>query len=115
MILEPGNKILASHRSLFAQDEQRFFVGEALSYESGVVKLRGYSFVVDSTRGVVLRKDDPRVKVISLQTGSLIVYQLPETLPVEAVHFELGAGAFVITDGGDISVNLTDAPHGGKI
>ena len=115
MILEPGNKILVSHRRLFAQDEQRFFVGEVLSYEFGVAKLRGYSFVVDSIRGVVLRKDDPRIKVISIQSGSLIVYQLPETLSVGAVHFELGAGALVMTDGGDVSMNLTDAPHGGKI
>ena len=80
-----------------------------------VAKLRGYSFVVDSIRGLVLLKDDARVKVISLQAGSLIVYQFPETLSVEAVRFALDAGALVMTDGGDISMNLTDAPHGEKI
>ena len=47
--------------------------------------------------------------------GSLIVYQLPDPLSVEAVRFELDDGALVLTDGGDLSMNLTDAPHGGKI
>ena len=86
-----------------------------LSYESGVAELRWYSFVLDSIRGVVLRKDDPRIKVVSLWADSLIAYQLSETLSVEAVCFKLGAGAIVMTDGGDISTDLTDAPHAGKV
>ena len=69
MILESGNKILVSHRRLFAQDQRRFFVGECLGDEA----------------------------------GSLIVCQLPETLSVEVVRFELDAGAPVMTDGGEIS------------
>ena len=40
---------------------------------------------------------------------------LPDPLSVEAVRFELDDGALVLTDGGDLSMNLSDAPHGGKI
>ena len=115
MILEAGNKVLVSHRRLFAQDEQRFFVGEVLGYDAGIVKLRGYSFVVDTIRGEVLRKEDARVKVIALHGGSLLVYQLCDTLSVEAVRFHFGEAALVMTDGTDVVMNLTDAPHGGTI
>ena len=114
MILDPGNKVLVSHRRLFAQDEQRFFVGEVLAYDAGVAKLQGYSFVLDTMRGEVLRKDDSRVKIISVQSGSLIVYQLPDELAVDAVTFALDEAGLVMT-AGDVTMNMTDAPHGGRI
>ena len=89
MILESGNKVLVAHRRLFRDEDRRFFVGEVLAYEAGIAKLHGYSFVIDTVRGLGLRKRDPRITLISLQAGTLITYQLPDDTDLETAKFEL--------------------------
>jgi hypothetical protein len=115
MILEPGNKVLVAHRRLFVEEAQRFFVAEVLEYDAGMAKLEGYSFVVDTVRGLVLRKQDSRVKVVSLQSGTLIVYQLPGDTVVDNTRFELHEAALTLTDGANLTMNMTEAPHAGQI
>ena len=83
MILEPGNKILISHRRLFDADEPRYFIGEVVAYEADIVKVAGYSFVRDVVSGRVLRKDDKRTKLASLASGALLMYQLPDETDVD--------------------------------
>jgi hypothetical protein len=115
MILNEGNKVLIVHRRLFEHDEPRYFVGQVVAYDNGIVKTAGYSFVRDIMAGTVIRKDDPRTKVISLASGSFLVYQLPDETEVSEVVFQATNDQVVLTDGGSVQMNMSEFPHRGKI
>ena len=70
-MLIKGDKILISHRRLFKDDAPRFFVGEVVAYDTGIVKLKGFSFAWDYTGGSFVKKDEPRIKIVSLSAGSV--------------------------------------------
>ena len=74
MLLQPDDKLLVVHRRLFERDGSRFFVGRVDGYESGIVRLTGFTFVRDPIGGAVSRKSDPRTKLFSLSSGTLLVY-----------------------------------------
>ncbi|MDH3719528.1 MAG: hypothetical protein OES79_15510, partial [Planctomycetota bacterium] len=93
----------------------RFFVGEVLDYQAGIVKVSGYSFVREMTSGEVLRKDDPRIKLISITSGMVLLYQLPDETEVSAVAFESQDGDTRLTDGKHVNMNMSELPHGGHL
>ncbi|NIL95974.1 MAG: hypothetical protein GTO53_01720 [Planctomycetales bacterium] len=114
-MLEPGNKILIAHRRLFEKDEPRFFVGEVLDYQAGIVKVSGYSFVREITSGKLLRKDDPRIKLVSITSGTMLLYQLPDDTEVSAVSFESHDSDTILTDGKHVTMNMSERPHSGHL
>ena len=115
MLLEPGNKLMVAHRRLFEKDAPRFFVGEVLAYQDGIVKLRGYSFVRDISSGRLLRKDDPRTKLVALASGSCIVYQLPDPVDVASVEIEWSHRDLLLKADGGVIMDLAELPHDGRI
>jgi hypothetical protein len=115
MILEQGDSILVAHRRLYDRDEARFFIGRVDAYEAGVVKVTGHSYVRDSMGGRVLEKADKRTKILSLSSGTLIVYQLPDNVGLEALKFVSADGQLVLTDGKGFTMNVTEAVHGGRL
>ena len=114
MLLKEGDKILVTHRRLFDKDETRFFVGRVDAYEAGVVKATGHSFVRDIMGGRVIEKFDERTKILSLSSGTLIVYQLPDAVVLDKLTFEGREGLLALTDGKEFTLNLAEYPHGGK-
>ena len=108
-MLKAGDKLLIAHRRLFETDQPRYFVGTVLAYEAGLVKLSGYSWVREHIRGDLERKDDRRVKVIALNSGAAISYQLPETVDLDALKLEARkAMTVVLTDGAGFLMDLTE-------
>jgi hypothetical protein len=107
MILKEGDKVLIAHRRLFPHDEPRFFVGTVEAYEAGVVKVRGRSFIRNLFTGVV-EKRDTRTKLISLSSGTLIVYLLPDHVLLDSVEFRLEDGWLLLSDGRDFNMNLAE-------
>ena len=114
MILEQGNKLFVSQRRLYENDEPRFFVGEVLYYENGFVKIRGYTFVRDFTTGSMLRKDEERIKVISLDSYGFLVYQLPDAIDVDDIYFENIEGQILMKDQSGLNMNMAEYPRRGK-
>lgn len=77
-------------------------MGEVLIYEAGIVKVKGYTFVKDMFSGNMQKKSDLRTKVMSIVSGTLIVYQLPVTALLDSMRFSLDQdGGLVLTDEGD--------------
>ena len=114
MLLESGNKILVAHRRLFEGDPTRFFVGEVLAYDAGIVKARGYSFVRDITSSKLLRKADPRTKLLSVSSGSFLVYQLPDEVDVSRGEIVWTDDALLFREG-QTEMNLAELPRHGQI
>jgi hypothetical protein len=111
-MLKPGEKLLIVHRRLFEKDLSRFFIGEVQAYETGIVKVKGYTFVKDLFSGNMRKKSDLRTKVLSLVSGTLIVYQLPVTGLLDWMKFSLDPdGALMLTDGRGFWMDLSEIMH----
>jgi hypothetical protein len=115
MLLDNGDVILVSHRRMFQHDEARFFVGRTVACDRELVKLEGFSFVRDLSSGHVIRKDEMRVKLLSLASPGYIFYQLPDVKDVSKVHVEDQAGDVTLMDGKRALMNLSERSHCGHI
>ena len=111
-MLEQGEKLLIVHRRLFEKDTSRFFVGEVQVYEQGIAKVKGYTFVKDLFSGNMKKKSDLRTKIMSLVSGTFIVYQLPVTVLLDSVDFHLDQdGGLVLKDEGEFSMDVSESVH----
>jgi hypothetical protein len=115
MVLKEGDKILVAHRRLFEKDVVRFFIGRVDAHEAGLVKVTGHSYVRDAMGGQIVEKDECRTKILSLSSGTLIVYQLPDGLALDALTFVGAEGRLSLTDGKSFKMNLTEATHCGRL
>ena len=112
MILRSGDKILVAHRRLFSEDHPRYFTGEVEHYENGLAVVSGYTWLREPFRGELLRKPDRRTKVLSLTSGTLLFYKLDSETNLESLRMETGEqGECMLTDGGDLRMDLTERPH----
>lgn len=110
-LIEPGCCVLVVHRRLFERDDNRLFVGQIESMEFGVIRATGYSFVRDTMAGTVRRKSDSRTKLLSLTSGTLIVYLLPAEFDLNSVEVCCRETEMWLTDGSDFSMNLSEWTH----
>jgi len=111
-MLEQGEKVLIVHRRLFEKDTPRFFMGEVQAYDAGIAKVKGYTFVKDLFSGNMKRKSASRIKIISIVSGTFIVYQLPVTVLLDSVRFELDQdGGLVLTDDGGFSMDVAESVY----
>lgn len=108
MLLKPGDKVLVAHRRLFERDETRLFVGRVDAFEAGLAKVTGQSYARDVISGGMVGKPEKRTKILSLVSGSLIVYQLPEGIQLERLRFEAPEGRAVLTDGAEFQMDLAE-------
>ncbi|MCA9191293.1 MAG: hypothetical protein KDB03_06015 [Planctomycetales bacterium] len=113
MILSPQDVVLVSNRRMFPNDETRYFLGRVLASEDTLVKIEGYSFVRDLANGHVIKKDERRVKILSLASPGFLVYQLPSELQVDAAHIESQNGDAILVDDHGEWMNLAEHTHCG--
>ncbi|GJL55474.1 MAG: hypothetical protein NPIRA02_26060 [Nitrospirales bacterium] len=112
MILSNGSKVLVVHRRLFADDQTRYFIGTVLGYENGIAKVKGHTYIKDSLNGEFVERRDDRIKIFSIASGTLIVYELPADLLLDTVTLLVGsAGSICLTDGSEFSMDLTEITH----
>ena len=107
MILSNGAKLLISHRRLFAEDHPRFFFGVVEACSESIAKVSGFTWTRDPTHGFQ-RKSDRRSKLISLASGSLIAYEIPAEVEVEAIRIEQTGHTVVATDGAKFRMDLSE-------
>lgn len=110
MILEPGAKVLLSHRRLFDSDHPRFFVGVVEGYEDGIVKVCGHTWLRDGYSGTFKKKADDRTKIVSITSGAVMVYQLPGTTNLNSIRFSTENGELSIRDDGDFRMDMNESP-----
>ena len=112
MILDKGDKILAVHRRLFREDQPRYFTGVVDRCEDGLALVTGHSWVREPVSGEILRKPDRRQKLISLNSGTLILYRLDRRVRMENLEMRHGpTNEVVLSDGAELAVDLTERAH----
>lgn len=114
MLLKEGDKLFVAHRRLFDKDPARFFVGRVDAYETGVVKITGHSYVRDRVTGRTVEKAEVRTKILSLSSGTLLVYLLPEQTALDTIEFVLTGHRLTVTDGKEFRMNLMEFLWGGR-
>jgi hypothetical protein len=115
MLLERGDVVLVAHRRLFEGDEARYFIGEVLGYDAGVVKLSGRSYARDLVSGELVGKAEERTKLVALASGTVLVYQLPRSVLRDRLAFHTEDGETWLQDGEGFRMNLTEEPRGGRM
>jgi len=113
MILETGDVVLVSSRRLFEREESRFFLGRTVASEGSLLKIEGFTFVRDLSNGQIVKKEEKRVKVISLDCSGYIVYQLPGDITLDKVDIESGNGDAFLVEGKRRLLNLSERTHCG--
>lgn len=108
MILEPGSKVLVTHRRLFELDHGRFFLGTVDGYDGGIASITGYTWIRDGYQGHYTRKSDVRTKIVSLSSGTVIVYRLPDTVRVPDAELVCSNTSVVLKDPSGFSMDLTE-------
>lgn len=110
MLLKRGDKVLLVHRRLFDSDAGRHFVGSVEAYDSGIVKVSGWTFVRTDTGFV--KKPQLRIKIMSLSADGVLGYELPESVNLDDLHFvDRGHNGVVLTDGGSFEFDMTERPR----
>ena len=114
-MLKEGDKVMVAHRRLFHGDMAHYFIGRVDAYEAGLVKLTGHSFIRDLVTGRMIEKMEPRTKILSLSSGMLLIYLLPDQTALETVTFNWEEGRLVVTDGKGFTMNLGEVTHRGQV
>jgi len=63
----------------------------------------------------MVEKPESRTKILSLSSGTLIVYQLPDLVSLELIQFVWSEGRLALTDGREFTMNLGEFSHGNKV
>jgi len=114
MLVQGGAKLLLAHRRLFPEDQPRFFIGTVEAYADGMARVSGYSWVREQLRGDIMRKRDQRTKLVSLASGTLLVYVLPDDVDIESLAIEHGSDQdYVLTDGKGFQMDLSERRQSG--
>lgn len=107
-MLKNNDNLLICYRRLFANDENRFFLGKVNAYENGLVKLTGHSFLRDGITGQMNEKSSETTKIMSLSSGSLIVYLLPDSVSIDTLHFVQQKMKLTLVGENGFSMDLTE-------
>src|SRR4051794_3566351 len=112
MILQEGDKLLVVYRRLFESDKSRYFIGVVDGYENGVAKVSGHTWMKEQFGGSFFKKGDLRTKILSLSSGTLITYELPQEVVLSTLKFEhFKDGQEILTDGSKFKMNLAENEH----
>jgi hypothetical protein len=116
MVLQQGDNVLVVHRRLFESDQPRYLLGVVVDREGDLATVTGQTWARDYFSSVAAHKDDVRTKVISLSSGTLIVYRLPRDSDLAAARIETdeATGATWLTDGSTLRMDLSEqvsSPH----
>ena len=107
-MLTSGDNLLVCYRRLFSNDENRFFLGKVDDYQAGIVKITGNSFFRDGVTGKMTEKSDQVTKILSISSGSLIIYQLPSSLVLANLRFVHQMTQLTLLDDQGFSLDLTE-------
>ena len=113
MILGNDSIVFISHRRMFEGDESRFFLGRVIACDGTLLKVQGFTFVRDLSNGHVVKKEETRVKILSLDSPGFIVYQLPSDVSIESATIQCSDGDAILFDGPRVLMNLSERTHCG--
>ena len=110
MIFDIGEKVHIIERRYFQTDLRRHFVGEIVRCTNNAIRVVGYSWIYDQTKGEYIRKDEKREKVYGISgDGRLVINVIPINVDLEAISYQvLPEEGLVVTDGNEFVLNIRE-------
>lgn len=109
MILKPGEKIHIVTRRLFEGDVRRHFAGEVKDANERTARLEGYVFVFDSGRNEFVRKNEKRIKLVTIGDSGYVMNVIPENVLIEDLDYVTTAdNKLIVSDGKDFSLDVNE-------
>lgn len=108
MILRSGEKIHVIHRRHYEKDQHRHFVGVVEAYESGVARIVGNVYTVDTTKFTFFRRPETRTRIVSVVAGDVLVNVLPASVNLEKIVYKQEKKAVRVTDGSDWFLDISE-------
>ncbi len=111
MILQPGEKIHVAFRQRHEGEVRRHFVGIVEQCEGTLVRVKGFQFAEEIKLSKVanfVKREDVRMRIIPLDSESVIVNILPKEVDIEKIVYKFDvAGTVRVTDGSDWHLDLS--------
>ena len=108
IVLEHGEKVLVIARRWFPGDLRRHFAGIVERCAQGAVRVRGYAFVHDATKGGFVKRKSQRTRVFPLD-NHIIVLVLPYDVDIGALRYDAAEdAALVVTDGRHVRIDISE-------
>ena len=100
MLLDEGDKILASVRRLYEAEYPRFFVGVVEAASETVARVLGSVYIWDPYRNAVVPREGRRCKLIHFASPTFIVHALDRATDLDAISFKADTnGRIWLTEG----------------
>src|ERR1700722_11502707 len=108
MILQKGEKIHVIHRRHFEKEPHRHFVGVVDAYENGLARVTGHIFTVDLAKFVFFRRPELRTRIVSLNSGEVLVNILPPSVDLEKIVYKQEKKSVRVTDGSEWFMDISE-------
>jgi hypothetical protein len=108
MILRSGEKVHVIHRRHYEKDSHRHFIGVVEDYESGVARVVGHVYTVDTTKFQYVRRPEVRTRIISIVSGDLLINVIPPTVDIEKITYKQEKKGVRVTDGSGWHLDLSE-------
>jgi hypothetical protein len=82
-ILNTGEKVHLIQRRQMEKEAHRHFIGVVDAYESGVVRVTGHVYTVDTATFRFFRRPEARTRIISAASGDVLINVLPPSAAPE--------------------------------
>jgi hypothetical protein len=107
MILDVGEKVHIVERRYFADDLRRHLVGEIIKSSDNAIRVKGYVWVFDVTKGFV-RKPEARERVLYPSDRSTINI-IPKEVDLDEVKYVISPKeGLIVTDGKKFRLSINE-------
>ncbi len=109
MVVTSGETVHVILRRLFDDDVRRHFAGVVENVTETAMRVTGYAFIFDESKGQFIRRNQIRTRLIPLGDAGLVIHVLPETVELENLGYGRGqSGQRVLTDGLGFEMNTNE-------
>ncbi len=109
MLLDEGEIIHVIERRMFETDIRRHFLGQVKRVTETGVRVEGYPFVFDNSSARFERKQNRRIRIISLVNERNLINVLPSETDIEAIEYIFTSdNRLVVTDGKNFELSVNE-------
>jgi hypothetical protein len=108
MILKPGEKLHVIHRRKFEREPHRHFVGIVEAYETGVARVTGHVYTVDTVKLSFFRRPEKRTRILAISSGDLLVNVVPAEVDLEKIVYKIEKKSLRVTDGSTWHLDISE-------
>ena len=108
MIFDIGEKVHIVERRNFEDDVRRHFIGEITRVSERAIRLNGFVWVFDRTKGAFIKKSDLRERVIFPGERHMINVLPKNAVIAKCTYMMDPTRGLIVTDGTTFALEITE-------